>query len=307
MQQQLDVSKQKHSIKDDNLEEVPELRFPEFKELWQKNNLENIAYINKGFTPSTSKKEYWENGEFNWLSIADMGNKYLNYSKKKITQKGTKNKLPIPPNTLVMSFKLSIGKLGILNKPMYTNEAIVNFNWKTNEFDTEFMYYYLSSINILKYGSQAAKGITLNNETLNSIPIIHPSIQEQKKIGNFLSLIDKKNYFNAKTLGLYQKHLTGTRLNLIENYKDLNKVRLKNICYINKGIQLNKLDMIENGKYYVLNGGKEPSGFTDSWNVNENTITISEGGYCGYVFFNTEKFYCGGHCYYLTPKSIHLT
>ena len=106
-----------------------------------------------------------------------------------------------------------------------------------------------------------------------------------------------------KTLFLYQKHLTGTRLNLIENYKDLNKVRLKNICYINKGIQLNKLDMIENGKYYVLNGGKEPSGFTDSWNVNENTITISEGGYCGYVFFNTEKFYCGGHCYYLTPKS----
>ena len=36
--------------------------------------------------------------------------------------------------------------------------------------------------------------------------------------------------------------------------------------------------MIENGKYYVLNGGKEPSGYTNSWNVKENTITISEGG-----------------------------
>lgn len=61
--------------------------------------------------------------------------------------------------------------------------------------------------------------------------------------------------------------------------------------------------MIENGEYYVLNGGKEPSGYTNSWNVKENTITISEGGNsCGYVSFNTEKFYCGGHCYYLTLK-----
>ena len=61
--------------------------------------------------------------------------------------------------------------------------------------------------------------------------------------------------------------------------------------------------MIENGKYYVLNGGKEPSGYTNHWNVNKNTITISEGGNsCGYVSFNSKKFYCGGHCYYLTIK-----
>lgn len=52
--------------------------------------------------------------------------------------------------------------------------------------------------------------------------------------------------------------------------------------------------MINNGKYYVLNGGREPSGFTNSWNVNKNTITISEGGYCGHVVFNTTKFFVEG-------------
>lgn len=68
-------------------------------------------------------------------------------------------------------------------------------------------------------------------------------------------------------------------------------------------MQLNKADMIPNGKYYVLNGGKTPSGYTNTWNVPSNTITISEGGLsCGYVNYNTEKFYCGGHCYYLTIK-----
>lgn len=65
--------------------------------------------------------------------------------------------------------------------------------------------------------------------------------------------------------------------------------------------------MVENGGYYVLNGGKEPSGHTNSWNVKENTITISEGGNsCGFVSFNHEKFYCGGHCYYLTLKEDNL-
>ena len=82
-----------------------------------------------------------------------------------------------------------------------------------------------------------------------------------------------------------------------------NKQKLKDLCDINKGNQLNKSDMVDNGKYYVLNGGRKPSGFTNSWNVKENTITISEGGYCGYVVFNTTKFYCGGHCYYLNRKT----
>lgn len=303
--QQLDVSKQKHNIKNDNLEEVPELRFPEFKELWQKNNLENIAYINKGFTPSTSKKEYWENGEFNWLSIADMGNKYLNYSKKKITQKGTKNKLPIPPNTLVMSFKLSIGKLGILNKPMYTNEAIVNFNWKTNEFDTEFMYYYLSSINILKYGSQAAKGITLNNETLNSIPIIHPSIQEQKKIGNFLSLIDKKIVFMQKTLGLYQKYVFSVKCNYFDNIDNYKSIKFKELIkkgkaggtpksseksYYNGDIPfLSIKDMTEQGKYiHSTEKSITKKGFDNSnaWIIPKNSLLYSIYASIGFVSIN---------------------
>ena len=58
--------------------------------------------------------------------------------------------------------------------------------------------------------------------------------------------------------------------------------------------------MIENGQYYVLNGGISPSGFTNSYNTESGTISISEGGNsCGYVIFNTEKFWSGGHNYTL--------
>ena len=138
-----------------------------------------------GFTPSTSNSKNW-GGQFPWLSIADMSQKYLNNTSKTITEYGASNKDVIKKGTLVMSFKLSIGKLGILNTDMYTNEAICNLKWKNNnDISTEVMYYYVNSINILKYGSQAAKGITLNKQTLKTIPIKTPSMKEQEKIANF--------------------------------------------------------------------------------------------------------------------------
>ena len=167
------------------------LRF-NFTEEWEKYLLGDISTIGKGFTPSTSNPNYWD-GNIDWLSIADMNQgKYINQTTKKITLEGCKNKEIIKKGTLIMSFKLTIGKLGILNKDMFTNEAICNFKWKNNDILTEYMYYYLNSINIMKYGSQAAKGITLNNETLNTIPILLPSINEQKKIVSILSDVDYK-------------------------------------------------------------------------------------------------------------------
>ena len=168
-----------------------ELRF-NFTDEWEKYLLGDISLIGKGFTPSTSNPSFWD-GDLKWLSIADMNQgKYINQTTKKITSDGSKNKEPVKKCTLLMSFKLSIGKLGILTEDMYTNEAICNFKWKNKDVLTEYMYYYLSSINILKYGSQATKGITLNNETLSTIPVLLPSLEEQKKIINILSDVDMK-------------------------------------------------------------------------------------------------------------------
>ena len=154
--------------------------------------LGEIAEIKKGFTPSTQNEEFWNDGKYLWLSIADMNKKYLTESSKKITEKAIKNRAIIPKNTLVMSFKLTIGKLAILKEDMFTNEAIASFNWKNKKISTEYMYFYLKSINIKKYGSQAAKGITLNNETLNSIPVYLPDLNKQKEIVEILLSFNNK-------------------------------------------------------------------------------------------------------------------
>ncbi len=92
-------------------------------------------------------------------------------------------------------------------------------------------------------------------------------------------------------------------MNKLPNGWELKKIG--KIANIKKGHQLNKLDMISNGKYPVINGGIEPSGYINNFNTQENTITISEGGNsCGYVNFISTKFWCGGHCYKLENIQI---
>ncbi|MFP3012510.1 MAG: restriction endonuclease subunit S [Rickettsia sp.] len=82
-------------------------------------------------------------------------------------------------------------------------------------------------------------------------------------------------------------------------------VKLSSIATIRKGKQLNRLDM-KGDIYPVWNGGVIPSGFTDQWNMEANTITISEGGSCGFVNLCRERFWLGGHCYSVTNLATNL-
>ena len=69
------------------------------------------------------------------------------------------------------------------------------------------------------------------------------------------------------------------------------------------GVQFNKRDMLEVGTYPVLNGGIKPSGFTEKYNEQENTITISQGGAsAGYVNWMNRKFWAGAHCFIVKPN-----
>jgi len=79
---------------------------------------------------------------------------------------------------------------------------------------------------------------------------------------------------------------------------------LSKLTDIYKGEQLNRIELTDNGKYPCQNGGVNASGYTDKYNCEENTITISEGGNsCGYVNFMSTKFWLGGHCYKLVLKN----
>jgi type I restriction enzyme S subunit len=74
--------------------------------------------------------------------------------------------------------------------------------------------------------------------------------------------------------------------------------KLGEVCKVHTGSQLNKSDMLEDGPFPVVNGGKDYSGYTDKYNENAYTITISQGGEsAGFVNWIGVKFWAGAHCY----------
>ena len=148
-------------------------------------------------------------------------------------------------------------------------------------------------------------GVSKNNLKMVLIPC--PKPEEQKGIEQVLSdtdvlieqldkLLEKKK--NIKQ-GAIQELLTGKRrLPRFKGEWEVNQ--FGTMIDIEKGQQINKSELLDDGEYPDWNGGIEPSGYTDKWNTDAYTITISEGGNsCGFVNYCKERFWLGGHCYAL--------
>ncbi|AYJ01381.1 hypothetical protein CWO85_02615 [Candidatus Phytoplasma ziziphi] len=84
-----------------------------------------------------------------------------------------------------------------------------------------------------------------------------------------------------------------------EEQSYLKEVTLKELVEIKTGEQLNRTKFQTHGKYYVMNGGNKPSGYYSQFNTPMNTITISQGGNCGYVHYHQVPFWCGAHAFKL--------
>lgn len=175
-----------------------------------------------------------------------------------------------------------------------------------------FMDYYSRTPQMINQLDRQSYGVTdfrkrLYWDSFAPIGCILPPIEEQQKIATILTTQDKVIKLKEKRLVEKQRQKKYLMQQLLTGKKRLpgfngtwEKEKLGYICDIVKGEQVNKNSLYEVGKYYVLNGGVTPSGYTDTWNTSENTISISEGGNsCGFVNFNREKFWSSGHCYTL--------
>lgn len=149
--------------------------------------LEELFDLQMGKTPSRSVTEYWESGNNKWISIADLSKcgKYIYDTKEclsdiAVSESGIKQ---IPANTVVMSFKLSIGKTAITSEPMYSNEAIMSFrDRKLVQLLPQYIYYLLLSKNWDDGTNKAVMGKTLNKATLSKVKVNIHSMQEQQEI-----------------------------------------------------------------------------------------------------------------------------
>lgn len=282
---------------------VPNLRFS-FEEDWCTSTIGENFRLSSGLTPSTKEKAYFNNGIIPWINSGELKNKYISFTENKLTLDAVKkhNLTIYPMDTMVIAiYGLEAagvrGKASITKMDSTISQSCMAFNSLGNVL-TQFMYYvFEKEAQILgtRY-AQGTKQQNLSSDLLSSYKLLYPSKEEQLKIVNFLSLIDEKIETQSKIIDDYNSLKIGIYNWMFkENYADY---KLKQLAYIVKGDQINNDQLLSNGSYYMMNGGTSPSGYLDSYNVSENTISISEGGNsCGYVQFNSSPFWSGGHCY----------
>ena len=189
-------------------------RLPGFSGEWEVKRLGDLCTLGIGRTPSRLNDAYWGRG-YKWLSIADLKAKVITESSEEITELAAKQVPLIKKGTLLMSFKLSIGRLAFAGCDLFTNEAICSFNeLKANP---EYLYYALQRVDFSLYGKQAVKGFTLNKASLQLVEVAIPTMEEQTAIANILSDIDtelagleaRREKAHQIKQGMMQELLTG--------------------------------------------------------------------------------------------------
>ena len=173
---------------------VPNLRFPEFEGEWENCKLGDYGKVVTGNTPPTKDVENYENGTFLWASPADLGTiKSISETKTMLSAKGFSKTRALPKDSvLVTCIGSTIGKMGMATKEMSTNQQINSIVVNDNS-DNEFVYYAIQSAFPRYLSSIAVQAVPIiSKSAFELLPNQRPCLQEQKKIGKMLSLLDER-------------------------------------------------------------------------------------------------------------------
>lgn len=225
---------------------------------WTWAYLPELAKYGVGKTPSTKVSAFWSEGDgdgVSWVSIADLNNfGYVYETSKKISHKAALDIFrtpPIPAGTLLMSFKLTLGKISILGVPAFHNEAIISI-FPNECVLKEYLFRILPSRARLGNSKSAIKGDTLNADSIALLMIPLPPLEEQvrivAKVDELMLVCDQLEMaFEASTEN--QIRLVKSCINKLIMYSDI-KEFLQNFheLFISRaGIQILKASILELG------------------------------------------------------------
>ena len=154
---------------------------------WRWVRFGQIVKLNMGKTPPRDDSRYWLNAKRNWVSISDMTNYgRIKTTKEQISEEAANSLMrkSSPINTLLMSFKLTVGRTAILDIEAYHNEAIVSiYPYIDKKFMLRnYLFYTLPILANIGDSKDAIKGKTLNSKSLNNLLIPLPPLNEQQRI-----------------------------------------------------------------------------------------------------------------------------
>lgn len=210
---------------------------------WEIKKLGEVCEINIGRTPERGNFKMWDKEKKTdnvWLSIADLNNTekgYISDSTEYVSDNAVPKMKLVKANTLLMSFKLTIGRCAITKRDLFTNEAIAALPILDKNLDLFFLKYYLENFDWAKLteGDVKVKGKTLNKEKLKEVPITLPPLEEQKRI---VKILDEKLAMletvkaNAKANLQNAKDLFQSQLTKVFSNTTWEKKRLYEVCSI---------------------------------------------------------------------------
>jgi type I restriction enzyme S subunit len=168
---------------------------------WEEKRLGDVAEIIGGGTPDTLITEYWD-GEIPWFTPTEISAKYVEKSKRTISKSGLKNSSAklLPKGTILFTSRATIAELSFANLECTTNQGfqslIVN-----KENNPDFIFYWIKQFKkIFIRKSQGSTFLEINKNEMQKIQMKIPTLNEQIKIGNYLSSIDSKIEFVAKQI-----------------------------------------------------------------------------------------------------------
>ncbi len=218
--------------KEERLKFVEELGC-EIPEDWEVKPLKKLFDVKTGTTPDTKNKEYWEDGDVNWLTPTDLsklnGKTHISDSERKITKKALKdyNLNILPKGSIIISTRAPVGYVAVLDVEATFNQGCKGLVPRV-QLNPDYYCYYLRSIrNKLESLSGGSTFRELSKKMLEELIVPEPPLQEQKAIAEILSTVDKAiektDEIIAKTerlkKGLMQELLTGRVRVKVENGK----------------------------------------------------------------------------------------
>lgn len=282
---------------------------------WKIYILEELFNFGNGYTPSKSNPDFWHNGTIPWFRMEDirLNGRILKDSIQHITKEAVKQNL-FPAYSIILSTTATIGEHALLIADSLANQQFTFLYRKVNrtsEIDIMFFYYHCFILgNWCRKNMNEGGLLAVNIDDLKNYTFALPSLKEQQRIATVLSDVD--NLITSLDKLIEKKKLIkqGTMQDLLSGKKRLKgfndnwqTVKLGDVADIIKGQQINNSELSDSYDFPMLNGGIEFSGYYNCYNSEAETITISEGGNCGFVNYIKEKFWCGGHCYKLLLQS----
>jgi len=160
-------------------------------ELRQTCRADEYFDISIGKTPPRKEPQWFSTNpkDVTWVSISDMGTcgLYISESSEQLTREAVvrHNVKIVPDNTVLLSFKLTVGRIAITDGEMTTNEAIAHFKTDKKEIN-EYLYCYLKCFNYQTMGSTSSIATAVNSKIIKGMPFIVPTDEE---ITEFHSLV----------------------------------------------------------------------------------------------------------------------